>query len=234
MWDGCPGNVAIMLGTRLILVRHGHSVAQEEGFAAGHDGCRGLSDLGRRQVTALADRLDTTGELGAVTALWSSVMPRAVETGDLLAAALGNPPRIRDCDVCEFHVGTEADGLSWAEISERWPLPDEAADQHHRRTPTTETWAEMTTRVARGLDRIVADHSGGTVVIATHGGVVGNVMMRMLRLSPRPHDDDRAWMNADNASITEFVHESVLWDNRPNGRWRLVRFNDAAHVNGIS
>ena len=46
-----------MEGTRIVLVRHGESRAQELGILGGHDGCTGLSDLGREQVGRLRDRL---------------------------------------------------------------------------------------------------------------------------------------------------------------------------------
>ena len=45
-----------MQTTRLLLVRHGESVAQEEGIVGGPMGCRGLSEIGRRQVGLLRDR----------------------------------------------------------------------------------------------------------------------------------------------------------------------------------
>jgi broad specificity phosphatase PhoE len=49
--------------TSLVLIRHGHSQAQQEDRLAGHhERCLGLSDLGRLQVAALAARLATTGE----------------------------------------------------------------------------------------------------------------------------------------------------------------------------
>ena len=51
--------------TRLFLIRHGESVAQVEQVVMGHDQCRGLSPLGRRQAEALRDRLSRTGEIHA-------------------------------------------------------------------------------------------------------------------------------------------------------------------------
>ncbi len=66
--------------TRLFLVRHGESVAQEQGFLSGHDTCKGLSATGRAQVESLRDRLVATGELGAVDAVYTSILPRAIES----------------------------------------------------------------------------------------------------------------------------------------------------------
>ncbi len=43
--------------TRVVLVRHGEAVCNINGIVGGQRGCTGLTDLGRRQVTALAERL---------------------------------------------------------------------------------------------------------------------------------------------------------------------------------
>ena len=58
-----------MEGTRIVLVRHGESVAQDLGFLAGHSACQGLSAHGRRQVGALRDRLEASAELADASAL---------------------------------------------------------------------------------------------------------------------------------------------------------------------
>lgn len=97
-------------GTRLVLVRHGHSAAQERRVIGGHAGCTSLSDQVQRQAAALPDRLVSSGELAGAAALYSSVMPRAVETGFILSVALRLPEVRQECDLCERHPG-EGDGL---------------------------------------------------------------------------------------------------------------------------
>jgi Histidine phosphatase superfamily (branch 1) len=113
---------------RIVLVRHGEAVCNVSGIVGGKTGCTGLTDLGRRQVMALADRLVRTGELGVVDALYSSVLPRAVETAELLRPALGleGAPVIeivQQCDLCELHPG-EADGMSWQQVIDAFGVPD--------------------------------------------------------------------------------------------------------------
>ena len=97
--------------TRLVLVRHGESRATVDRTLGGHESCRGLTERGRRQAQALADRLERTGELSDTSVLLTSVLPRAIETAEIVAPALGSLEIERDCDFCEFHVG-EADGLT--------------------------------------------------------------------------------------------------------------------------
>src|SRR5215218_4057333 len=102
-------------GTRIVLVRHGESLAQELGFLGGHRGCQGLSARGRVQAGALRDRLAATGELADASALYASEMLRAIETAEIIRPALGELDVISDCDFCEGHPG-DADGMRWAEL----------------------------------------------------------------------------------------------------------------------
>lgn len=214
-----------MDGTRIVLVRHGESRAQELGFLGGHDGCQGLSDEGRTQAALLRDRLRVSGELTDASALYASLMPRAIETAEIIAPALGGLEVRAECDFCEGHPG-EADGMSWAELDERYPADSWDADT--RRAPGWETWREMADRVTAGLTALVARHPGETVVVACHGGVIVHSMLHFLSLGNEV-GAERAWMSADNTSLTE-------WRFAPNPYQKgtlpveLVRFNDFAHL----
>jgi probable phosphoglycerate mutase len=214
-----------MDGTRIVLVRHGESRAQELGILGGHTGCQGLSARGREQVAALRDRLESTGELADATALYASVMPRAIETAEIIAPALGHLEVRSECHFCEGHPG-EADGLSWAEVDERFPVAEWGADT--RRAPGWETWTEMGERVSGALEWIVARHPGETVVVACHGGVVVHSMLHFLSLG-EVDNGARAWISPTNTSLTE-------WRFAPNPYEKgtlpveLVRFNDFAHL----
>jgi probable phosphoglycerate mutase len=220
-----------MDGTRIVLVRHGESRAQELGIVGGHKGCRGLSDRGRTQVGALRDRLAATGELSGDIALYASLMPRAIETAEIIAPALGDPRVVAECDFCEHHPG-EGDGLAWTEFEQRYPLPDVGWDPDLRRDPGGETWREMAKRVAAGIDRLVERHAGRTVVVACHGGVIVQTMVRWLALDAA-NDGERAWVNPANASLTEWRHGRNPFGRRQ-ASWELVRFNDQAHLAGIA
>jgi broad specificity phosphatase PhoE len=213
--------------TRIVLVRHGESRAQQDGIIGGHAGCKGLSDRGRAQVAALRDRLAASGELADATALYSSVMARAAETADLLAPALDGLDVQRDCVFCESHPG-EGDGLDVDEYDRRWPIPA-GWTIDSRRDPGGETFREMGERVGRALDALADRHAGETVVVACHGGVVVHSMLHWLGVDPSLRD--RAWLNPVNSSLTE-------WRLAPNPFWpdrlpvELVRFNDHAHLSG--
>jgi probable phosphoglycerate mutase len=214
-----------MDGTRIVLVRHGESRAQELGFLGGHDGCQGLSDRGRGQAAALRDRLARTGELADATALYASLMPRAVETAEIIAEALPGLDLRPECGFCEGHPG-EADGLTWTELAERYPADGWDADS--RRAPGWETWREMAERVTAALRSLVERHPGETVVVACHGGVVVHSMLHFLALGEAA-TSSRAWMACDNTSLTEwrFAANPYQKGTLP---VQLVRYNDAAHL----
>jgi probable phosphoglycerate mutase len=211
------------------LVRHGESRAQELGFLGGHDGCQGLSARGRDQAGALRERLTASGELADATALYASVMPRAVETAEIISSAFDGLELRSECGFCEGHPG-EADGLTWGELDERYPSNGWDADT--RRAPGWETWREMAVRVAGALDSLVERHAGETVVVVCHGGVVVHSMLHFLSLD-EASTPSRAWLSPDNTSITE-------WRFAPNPYQKgtlpveLVRFNDCGHLGARS
>ena len=209
--------------TRLVLIRHGESQAALDGVVAGERGCRGLSALGRRQAVALRDRLAATGEIQA-DVLLASTLPRAVETAELIAPALGVTEIVQQCDLCELHPG-ECDALTWQEYDERYGV-DMRADPYAPIAPGGESLAEFNVRVGRALATLADSHQGRSVVVACHGGVVMASMVAVLGLpAQRP---TVAELNVVNTSITEW--EQPTGDDAPSRPWRLVRFNDAAHL----
>jgi probable phosphoglycerate mutase len=216
-----------MDGTRMVLVRHGESRAQQMHTVGGHDGCTGLSDQGRRQAQALARRLSDTAELADASVLYASFMARAVETASIIAGAVGGGlDVVQECDFCEFHPG-EADGLSWREQQSRWPMPT-PFDADHRRAPGSETWNEMAERVGRGLDAVVDRHPGETIVIVCHGGVIIQALARWIGLD-LSSDASPAWFDPANTSLTECRLGSSPHSARSAGL-KLVRYNDHAHL----
>jgi 2,3-bisphosphoglycerate-dependent phosphoglycerate mutase len=210
--------------TRLFLIRHGESVAQVEGFVSGHDTCRGLSDLGRRQVEALRDRLTRTGEIAADVVL-TSILPRAIETAQILAPAIGGGDAIRDCDLCEIHPG-DGEGLLWEDWKTKYLRED--YDPSTPSAPNAESWLGFNERVARTLRKYAEEHAGKTIVAAVHGGIIESSVSTFIDVPPT-HGH---LAPLTNASITEWVHHEPEFGAR-HARWQLVRYNDAAHVAGL-
>jgi probable phosphoglycerate mutase len=218
---------AVETTTRIVLVRHGEPRAQVDQLVTGHATCRGLSELGRRQAEALRDRLAATGELGRVDALYTSLMTRAIETAEIIRPALGGETGatgdevevVRDCGWCEIHPGV-AEGLSWTELRERHPVDGDPDDPDRPRVEGAETWAAVYRRVGEGLERLVDEHRGQTVVVVAHGGVVG---ASLVALGEAPAEDGvRVIRSVTNASTTEWHHS-----HGTEQEWRMIRFNEA-------
>lgn len=206
--------------TRLVLIRHGESNATVAQVVGGHQGCTGLSARGRLQAEALRDRLAATGELEPDVFL-SSVMPRAVETAEIIAPAFGLDLR-QECDLCELHPG-ESDGLTWDEYRRKYGEVDMAADPTSPIAPGGESVAAFQARVVGALRRIVEEHAGRTVVIVCHGGVVASSFVAFFDLPVERTMG--AFVHVRNTSITEWRHDGRHW-------W-LGRHNDAAHLTGV-
>jgi probable phosphoglycerate mutase len=216
-------------GTRIVMVRHGESRAQQLRIVGGHKGCTGLSERGLAQVAALRDRLAETGELGDDVVLYSSLMPRAVQTAEILAPVLGSVEVHQECGVCEHHPG-EGDGITWDEFEARYPHPPSGWDPDYRRVPDAETWNEMAQRVGGAIDELAERHPGRTIVIASHGGPIVHAMTRFLAIDFSVQRGQRAWFSPENTSITEFRFAVNPYRQGAEPSWELVRFNDVAHL----
>jgi broad specificity phosphatase PhoE len=205
-------------GTRLVLIRHGECVANEKGLAGGALGDGGLTVLGRSQAEALAHRLTLTGELRAANAFYTSTLPRAIETGAIVFAAI-HPDIVpaRDEDLGELHVG-EADGLTWTEIEARFELPDWETNPGQRNVPGGESLLDFFARAKGVIDKIVAAHPGELVVIVSHGGLIEQAMKIYQGLDGA----DRLRPRIEHCSMTEIEFHD--------GAMRLLRYNDLSPI----
>jgi probable phosphoglycerate mutase len=204
--------------TRIVLVRHGEAVCNVAGVVGGRRGCQGLTTYGRDQVIALARRLAATGELRDATALYASVLPRAVETATLLRPTVGpgDLPVVTDCGLCELHPGA-SDGLAWEEAVARFGEPDWDRDPTAPLAPGGESWSGFVARAAAAVDAVASAHPGCRTVLACHAGVVEATLLAWLCPG-----QTRLGLRTAHASLTE-------WERTSDG-WRLLRYNDAAHL----
>ena len=204
------------VGTRLVLIRHGEAICNVEGVVGGPKGCRGLTETGREQASALAARLVRSGELRDAAALYTSVLPRAIETASIIAPGLTSGLRAtEDCDLCELHPG-QADGLTWSAMVERFDVPDWDANPRAPFAPGGESLTGFFERCVSTFERIASSHKGERVVLVVHGGVIEQLMKVVTRSEP----GERLGLVTVHCSITE-----VEFDG---DRRRLLRYNDRA------
>src|SRR4051794_17038771 len=130
----------------------------------------GLGEEGRRQATALAERLAPEG----LAAIHSSPAQRARETAEVIALRLGLA--VTPCpelDEIEFGAWT---GRSFASLAgdpgwERWNTQRGTA-----RPPGGETMAEAQQRAMRWLEEVRLRHPGAAVAAVSHGDVIKAVL----------------------------------------------------------
>ncbi len=203
-------------GTRLVLIRHGEAYCNARGVVGGPLGCGGLTELGRAQARALCERLAMSREFDDAVALYTSVLPRSIETAEIIAPALpSHLAAVPDCDLCELHPG-EADGMTWAQMSAAFGGPDWDEDPDTPFAPGGESWTGFYERCRRAFGVIAARHPGQRVIAVVHGGVIEQAMKLVEEAAP----SRRLGLRTENCSMTEIEFVGT----RP----RLLRYNDLA------
>lgn len=213
-----PGGLKLM--TDLYLIRHGE-MSPVKGFIRDD----GLSPLGRLQAERLRDRLAATGEIKA-DVLITSTFPRALQTAEIIAPALDLVP-IPDDDLQELRPG-EAYGLSIEEFREKYQEVSFEENPFRALAPGAENWAQFMLRVGTALDRITREHTGKTIVLVCHGGIIDGSFLYFFRLSSLTVPP--VYMYTRNASIT---HWQQNISEQRGVYWRLVKYNDVFHLYDI-
>lgn len=160
---------------RLVLVRHASSTWNDERRIQGQLDPP-LSAKGREQAERVAARFRGV----EVEGFYSSDLRRAVETAAAIGRELGREPELVP-ELREVALG-EWEGLNRDEIVARYP--DEW--ERWRDTPSWdivpggEGTDAFEGRVGAVLDRLLARHGTGRVVIVTHGGVIQVALLRVV------------------------------------------------------
>ncbi|WP_158880769.1 histidine phosphatase family protein [Amycolatopsis anabasis] len=163
---------------RLVLWRHGETDYNAAGRMQGHLDSA-LTQVGWNQARFAVPAL-ARFEPDLVIA---SDLRRATDTATVFTEAIGVPLRI-DKRLRETHLG-EWQGLTGAEVDERWP-------GERDRWRVDATWAppggESRVDVAERAHEVVADllregaEPGETVLLAAHGGLITGLTARLLGL----------------------------------------------------
>jgi probable phosphoglycerate mutase len=205
--------------TTVLLVRHGESQPAHPDrpfpLVEGH-GDPPLDPVGVEQAELLAARLQDE----KIAAIYVTSLQRTHQTAAPLAARLGLEP-IEEPDLREVYLGTWEGGVLRQRAAEGDPLFQQIfAEERWDVIPGAEPHEEFDGRVWRGLNTIVAAHPDETVVVVSHGGVIGHLLHRVT--SSRRF----AFAGADNASISEIVAlpERVI----------LRRYNDVSHLANVA
>lgn len=199
--------------TQVIIVRHGQTHWNIAGIRQGHLDSP-LTETGIAQAQALARRLAQE----RFSALFSSDLGRAVQTARMISDVTGHEIHT-DARLRERNLGI-FQGLNGEEIKAKYP------DEYrlHRSVgpdyviPGGESVRQQVERNVAFLNNVAQKHTGETLVIVTHGGVLSGFFRHALAISleaPRRFE----FMNA---SVNVFVYED--------GNWMLRTWGDVSHL----
>jgi broad specificity phosphatase PhoE len=169
---------------QLILVRHGQQQwPDHETSTVGDWVDPPLSEVGRRQAAAVAAYLADE----PVTAVYSSTLKRAFETGRAVAEA--HDVALQTIDQLEeinLYAGLPSDTRPIDVLGEKIVAGARERFILTRRWdsyPHSEGSADFRRRVGLAVEAAIADHPGETVVVACHGGVINSYLADLLDLS---------------------------------------------------
>lgn len=159
--------------TRLILARHGEAEYEDADWA--EEGGT-LTSVGRRQSEALGEAL--AGR--RIAHVWTSPLSRAVQTAEIAAGRLGIGVTTRS-GLREFGcgdlAGTDREIDPFVPIFRAWLDGDLTV-----RIPGGESGQEMVTRMRGVLGEIADAHRGETVLVISHGGILGLTVPALARM----------------------------------------------------
>jgi 2,3-bisphosphoglycerate-dependent phosphoglycerate mutase len=198
---------------RLCIVRHGETGWNTERRIQGHVDIA-LNAVGRSQAEATARGI--AGQ--KFDAIYSSDLIRAMQTAEMLCRVAGlavqHEPGLR-----ERHYG-RMQGMTYEDIQEQDAL--EAA-RFRQRDPYSdfgggETLIAFADRVHATIERLAAAHSGKTLLLVTHGGVLDIVYRRAAgRDLSSPRD-----FTVPNAALN--------WVEVGAQGWQLLSWADRRHL----
>ena len=165
--------------TSTLLLRHGETPLSTERRFAGR-GDIPLTEAGLAQADAAAARLAARGNIDVIV---TSPLLRARRTAEAVAKATGAPLEVSD-DLAETDFG-KWEGMTFAEIQERWP--DELAAwlaSVDVAPPGGESFAAVTRRVVAALDRLLAAHALKTLVLVSHVTPIKTLACRAMLAPP--------------------------------------------------
>lgn len=207
--------------TEIYLIRHADALPDADEVIDGSYDVQSLSELGRRQAHALAERLKDAN----LAAIYASPIGRARETAAAVAEAAGLELRIEP-ELREIALGTIGpDAASGA-------TPDEIARMLRQRLreiavialnggnwdaiPGSEPTAELRKRITSAVNGLAARHPGERIAAVSHGGAINAYFAALLGI------ERDYFFPAANTSI------SVV---RIQGKRRLLlALNDVAHL----
>jgi broad specificity phosphatase PhoE len=207
-WQSAQGEPTVTA-----LLRHGQTPMSVQKRYAGRTDVP-LTEVGVQQAAAAAKRLASAG----LSVIVTSPLLRTVQTAQAVAAVTGAAV-VTDDGFRETDFGAW-EGLTFAEVRERWPAEVSAwlADPEVA-PPGGESFTDVSARVTAALDRVLASRAGQTVLIVSHVTPIKMLVGAALLAPPAA----LYRMHLDVAALSEI-------DWYADGPAVLRSFNDTSHL----
>jgi probable phosphoglycerate mutase len=201
--------------TRFIVIRHGETEWNVAARIQGQ-GDSALTAAGVEQARALARRLATQ----RFDVLVASDLGRAHDTARHVARECGHEVRL-DARFRERSFGA-GEGMTYEEIDRVHPdafsrVRDVDPDYV---IPGGESRRQFHERVRGGFEALAAEHSGKTIVVVTHGGVLATFYRHVKGIDLRA---------VQRIPITNASYNALAFDGE---RWSIETWGDTAHLEG--
>lgn len=185
----------------------------EAGVIGGRSGCTGLSEQGRLDSLAVAERLAGMAAERPFDVLLSSPRLRVLECAGIVGRRLGLPVLVvHQLAGQEFGA---ADGRSWERVTRGFGGPP-THDPDRPIAPGAEAWNAYADRVLAALAGILARYAGRRVCVVAHGRTAA-LAGALLSGAPDPrvvtHDQ-----SPEHAELTVWRHDAVRWNVERLGR----------------
>ena len=200
---------------RLILARHGETAWNREGRNQGRTPTP-LNAEGIRQARNLAYAL----QVFRISAVYSSPLPRAMQTAEAVGHTLSLPVTPLD-GLMEMDLGS-LDGLTNEEMRSQFPdlIDLWRKDPSSVQMPGGESLKDAQQRAWRTLEEIRQKTPEGCAVAVTHNFVIGVIVLRVLGLPLSTFQHIR--IELGSLTILENLRD----------RWQLISLNETLHQRG--
>jgi len=197
---------------RIVLLRHGESVANKDRIIQGHADYP-LTEKGISEAKDAAKILKS--QYGFFDKIYSSDLIRATETARIVSSEFDNIEVIFDNRLREFDLGIFSNRATASLTQEEKDLIDNTYINHDFQIPEGESLNNMKKRISEALNSIINQiDSKSTILIVGHGGTLYHILHHILGVFPETDD----WFK--NCSINE-----IVLDDSTN-KWILKIFND--------
>jgi len=202
--------------TKILLVRHGKSVAQEGDIHIGTTDYH-LCEEGYRQAEKLANRLKDI----KIDEIYSSPLIRAKETVQPISEILDKKIKTEE-DLKEIYMG-KWENTPWTKLREKYPETVKKIEEteYYIDMEGQEETVDVAKRMVNVITKIAKDNSGKTIVIASHAVAIRTFLCAILNI---PFKQTKSKIgDINNTSITFIDYDNIT------NKFKVLRTNDNSH-----